>query len=190
MSRIGKKPIEIPGNVQVRIEGQTVSVEGPKGILSREIHQAIKVGQIGSQLFITPAQDSSQKTVRALWGTTRALIANMIEGVTRGYEKKLEIEGIGYRASVENGVLVLRVGFSHPVEIPPPEGIAFSVDGNVITVSGTDKEKVGETAAKVRSMKPPDPYKGKGIRYQGEVVRKKLGKKAATAAAASSAQKS
>lgn len=180
MSRVGKKPIQIPQGVEVKISGQKVMVRGPKGELSREVRPEIGVEVKEGKILVSPKIET--KKTKALWGLTRALIANMIKGVTEGYEKKLEIEGIGFRASVEGENLVLSVGFTHPVKIKAPEGIKFSVEKNIITVSGTDKELVGQMAAKIRAIRPPEPYKGKGIRYVGEQVRRKVGKKAATAA--------
>ena len=180
MSRIGKKPILIPENVEIKIGDQKVVVGGPKGELSREVRPEIGVEVKEGKILVSPKIEI--KKTKALWGLTRALIANMIKGVTEGYEKKLEIEGIGFRASVEGENLVLSVGFTHPVKIKAPEGIKFSVEKNIITVSGTDKELVGQMAAKIRAIRPPEPYKGKGIRYVGEQVRRKVGKKAATAA--------
>jgi len=179
MSRVGKKPILIPENVEVKIEGQKVIIKGPKGELSREIRPEIKAEVKGNQIFVLPQKETKQ--TKAFWGLTRTLLANMIKGVTEGYEKKLEIEGLGFKALVEGEDLKLLVGFTHPVKIKVPQNIKFSVEKNVITVSGIDKEKVGLLAATIRKVKPPEPYKGKGIRYQGEIVRRKVGKKAATA---------
>ena len=179
MSRVGKKPILIPEGVEGKIEGSTVIVKGPKGELSREIRPEIGVEIKEGQIRIFPKIES--KKTKALWGLTRALLANMVEGVKEGYEKKLEIEGIGFRALIEGEDLKLLVGFTHPVEIKAPQGIKFSVEKNVITISGIDKEKVGLVAAKIRKVKPPEPYKGKGIRYQGEIVKRKVGKRAVTA---------
>jgi len=178
MSRIGKKPILIPENVEVKIEGQKVMIKGPKGELQREIRPEIKVETKNNQIFVSP-QIETKKT-KAFWGLTRALIANMIKGVTEGFEKKLEIEGLGFRALLEGNDLLLYVGFTQPIKIEAPEGIKFSVEKNIITVSGADLEKVSQIAAKIRKVKPPEPYKGKGIRYLGEVVRRKVGKKAVT----------
>ncbi|PIP25105.1 MAG: 50S ribosomal protein L6 [Candidatus Nealsonbacteria bacterium CG23_combo_of_CG06-09_8_20_14_all_36_12] len=190
MSRIGKKPILIPEDVEVKIEpaqvsskfgageGQKVVVKGPKGELSQEVRPEIKVETKGGQIFISPKIET--KRTSAFWGLTRALIANMIRGVTEGYEKKLEIEGLGYRAQLEGENLVLSVGFTHPVKIDCPSGIKFSIEKNVITVSGADKELVGQIASKIRKVRPPEPYKGKGIKYQGEVIRRKAGKKVVT----------
>ena len=182
MSRIGKQPIDIPNGVDVKIEEQTVTVKGPKGELSGRFRDEINIEKTENQIIVIPRNEISSKESRALWGVTRSLIANMVEGVVEGYEKKLEIEGIGYRAEVQGDTLVLNVGFSHPIQIRGAEDITFSVDKNVITVSGIDKQKVGEFAAQIRSSKPVEPYKGKGIRYVGEIVRRKLGKKAVTAA--------
>jgi large subunit ribosomal protein L6 len=179
MSRVGKKPILIPEDVEVKIEGQKVVVKGPKGELSREIQPEIKVEVKENQVFVFPKKET--KRTKALWGLTRALLANSVKGVKEGYEKKLEIEGLGYKALVEGEELKLLVGFTHPVKIKAPPDIKFLVEKNVITVSGIDKEKVGLIAAKIRKVKPPEPYKGKGIRYQGETVKRKVGKKVVTA---------
>lgn len=182
MSRVGKKPILIPEGVEVKIEGQQISIKGPKGELSREIRPEIKVEIKGKEIFVSP-QIETKKT-KAFWGTTRALLANMIKGVKEGYERKLEIEGLGFKASVESGApenLILYVGFSHPVKIKAPKDIKFLVEKNVITVSGIDKELVGQIAAKIRKVKPPEPYKGKGIRYLGEQIRRKVGKRVVAA---------
>jgi len=179
MSRVGKKPILIPENVEVKIEDQKVIVKGPKGELSREVRPEIKVEAKGNQIFVFPKKET--KKTKAFWGLTRTLLANAIKGVTEGYEKKLEIEGLGFKALVEGEDLKLLVGFSHPVKIKAPSDIKFLVEKNVITISGIDKAKVGQISATIRRIKPPEPYKGKGIRYQGEIVRRKVGKKAATA---------
>lgn len=180
MSRIGKKPILIPDNVEAKVEGQKVAVKGPKGELSMEARPEIKVEIKEKNIFVSPAIET--KKTRAFWGLTRALLANMVKGVIEGYEKKLEIEGIGYRAKVEGQDLILQVGFTHPVVIKAPQGIKFSVEKNVIVVSGIDKGLVGQMASKIRKTKPPEPYKGKGIKYAGEVIRRKAGKRAATTA--------
>ncbi|GAI53276.1 unnamed protein product, partial [marine sediment metagenome] len=168
----------IPENVEVKIEGQKVIIKGPKGELSREIRPEIKVEVKGNQIFVLPKEET--KKTKAFWGLTRTLLANMIKGATEGYEKKLEIEGLGFKALVEGEDLKLLVGFTQPVKIKAPQDIKFSVEKNVITVSGIDKEKVGLVAAMIRKVKPPEPYKGKGIRYQGEIVRRKVGKKVVT----------
>ena len=180
MSRVGKKPILIPEGVEVKIEGQRVIIKGPKGELQREIRPEIKVEIEDKKILVLP-QIETKKT-KALWGLTRALLANMVEGVTEGFEKKLEIKGIGFRASLEGEDLELYVGFTHSIRIKAREGIKFSVEKNIITVSGADLEKVSQIAAKIRKVKPPEPYKGKGIRYLGEIVKRKVGKKAVTTA--------
>lgn len=176
MSRIGKKPILIPLGVNITVTGGRVSVKGSKGELQREIHSDIAVSIKDNEVLLSPAR--SGKKTPALWGLSRSLVSNMILGVSAGFEKKLEYEGIGFRANLEGDTLVFSLGFSHPVRFQAPKGIAFKVEKNVITVSGADKELVGETAARIRNLKPPEPYKGKGIRYQGEVIRRKAGKKA------------
>jgi large subunit ribosomal protein L6 len=179
MSRIGKKPISLPAGIAVRINGGKVTVEGPKGVLVREIHPDISVRTENGNLIVSPHQMT--KKTPALWGLSRSLIANMVEGVLKGFEKKLEFEGIGYRAALEGNALQMQLGFSHPVRLEAPSGITLRVEKNTIVISGADKEKVGETAAKIRALKPPEPYKGKGIRYQGEIVKRKAGKKAVAA---------
>ncbi len=179
MSRVGKKPILIPQEVQVKIEGNNIQVKGPKGELSRSFSPEIKIEMKDNQLLVSLENKESQlKKINALWGLTNVLVFNMIKGVTEGYQKKLQIEGLGYKVNLEGEVLVMQLGFSHPVKINPPQGIKFTVEKNIITVSGYDKEEVGQISAKIRAVKPPEPYQGKGIRYFGEIVRKKLGKKA------------
>jgi len=177
MSRIGKKPIPIPQGVELKIEEGIVTAKGPKGELRKKVPFGIEVKIRPNKEAIVSLKRSKEK---ALWGTWRSLIANMIEGVSKGFEKKLEIQGVGYKARVESEDLVLDVGFSHQVKIKKREGISYSVEKNIITVSGIDKEKVGQTAAEIRKVRPPEPYKGKGIRYKGEYIRRKVGKKAAT----------
>lgn len=176
MSRIGKKPIEIPQGVDVKIDGQKVIVRGPKGELQKSIQPGIKVELKDGKILLT-GQDSS------FLGLSRTILANMVKGATEEYEKKLEIEGIGYKAVLEGQDLVLNIGFTHPVKVKAPEGIKFSVEKNVITVLGADKQLVGQITARIRAVNPPEPYKGKGIRYQGEQVRRKLGKRAAATTA-------
>lgn len=178
MSRIGKKPIILPAGVTATVNGQKVTVKGAKGELSMESHRMIEVKVENNQVLVSPRDGEGSK---ALWGLTRALIQNMVNGVTTGYEKRLEIQGIGYGATVEGGNLSLKVGYTHPVKIAKEPGIDFKVEKNIVIISGIDKEKVGNTAAKIRATRKPEPYLGKGIRYVGEVVRKKLGKKAAKA---------
>jgi large subunit ribosomal protein L6 len=180
MSRIGKKPILIPQGVEVKIEGQTVTVKGPKGELVRKIRPEIKVVQENGQVIVSPQKET--KETAAFWGLTRALLANDLKGVSEGFIKKLEIEGVGYRAALEGKDLSLQMGFSHPVKIEAPQSITFTVEKNVIIVAGVDRGLVGQMAAKIRDVRRPEPYKGKGIRYEGEQVRRKLGKKAATTA--------
>ncbi|UZE93182.1 MAG: 50S ribosomal protein L6 [Candidatus Nealsonbacteria bacterium] len=178
MSRIGKKPIEIPEGVEVKIDYKRVTIKGPRGELSREVRPEIKVELKEGKIFVLPK--SKTKNTKAFWGLTRALLNNMVKGVTEGYEKKLEIRGLGYKANVEGDNLVLMVGFTHSVKIKIPKEIKISVEKNIITISGIDKELVGLIAAKTRKVKPPEPYKGKGIRYVGEEVRRKAGKKVVT----------
>jgi len=179
MSRVGKKPIIIPEGVEVEIEGQKIIVKGPKGELQRKVRPEIKIEQKNNQILVIP-QETTKKT-GAFWGLERTLIFNMIEGVTNGYEKKLQLEGVGYKANLEEENLVLKVGFSHPVLIKKTDGVKFLVEKNIITVLGINKELIGQVAAKIRKIRPPEPYKGKGIRYFGEKVRRKAGKKVAGA---------
>ena len=176
MSRVGKKLIIIPENVEVKIDNQKVMVKGPKGELSKDFLSEIKIELKDGKIFVLP--EFQTKKTKALWGTTNVLISNMIKGVVDGFEKKLEIIGIGFRASVENDELLLNVGFSHPVKLKAMPGIKFLVEKNIITVLGNDKELVGQAAAIIKRIKPPEPYKGKGIRYLGEIVKRKVGKKA------------
>lgn len=180
MSRIGKKTIPLPLGVTVEVSGSVVRVKGPRGSLSRVLHETIGADIMDGNIVITPRR--SMKKTEALWGLTRALVANMVEGVAKGFEKKLDFEGIGYRAALEGTTLVLQLGFSHPVRVEAPAGIAFSVERNTITIGGIDCELVGQVSAGIRKLKPPEPYKGKGIRYRGEVIRRKAGKKASTGA--------
>ncbi len=175
MSRIGKRPIPIPSKVTVDIKGQQVTVKGPKGTLDRVLPDKVTVEQQGDTLEVQ-RQDESRIS-RQLHGLSRTLVANMVEGVSQGYAKHLDIQGIGYRAQVQGKKLILNVGYSNPVEIDPPEGIQLAVEKNTqVTVSGINKEIVGNVAAQIRAVRPPEPYKGKGIRYKGEFVRRKAGK--------------
>ncbi len=174
MSRIGRMPINVPGNVTVELGSGLVSVKGPKGELNRTIPPEISVTREDSALRVERSSDEPQH--RSLHGLTRSLIANMVTGVTDGFSRRLEVNGVGYRAAVSGGNLVLQVGYSHPVLVPAPPGITFVVQANAITVSGADKEVVGEVAAQVRRIRPPEPYKGKGIKYAEEVIRRKAGK--------------
>ena len=179
MSRIGKKPILIPKGVEIKIENHKVIIRGSKGELSIKVRSEIGVEVKQGKIFIIP-QSPETKQTKAFWGLTRALLANIIEGVTKGFEKKLEIQGIGYKAKIEDRELVLNVGFSHPVNIKIPKELHVLVEKNIITVSGIDKILVGQISAVIRKVKPPESYKGKGIRYLGEQVRRKAGKKATT----------
>lgn len=175
MSRIGKQPIVIPEGVTVTLEGNTVTVKGPKGELTRTFNPAMNITIEDNQVIVTRPND--EKENRALHGTTRSLIANMVEGVSKGFEKTLELVGVGYRAQKQGNKLVLSVGLSHPVEIEPEEGTEIEVPSNTkIIVKGYDKEAVGALASNIRAIRPPEPYKGKGIRYEGERVRLKEGK--------------
>ncbi len=179
MSRIGKKSITIPEDVTISVTDGFISVKGPKGELRRVLHRDIKVEVKDKEVIVSPVRETKKSS--ALWGLSRSLVANMAEGVRNGFQKKLEFEGIGYRANMEGDTLVMQLGFSHPVRFRAPEGIKIVVEKNVISVSGIDKELVGDTAARIKNLKPPEPYKGKGIRYQGEVIRRKAGKKAVAA---------
>jgi large subunit ribosomal protein L6 len=174
MSRIGKLPISIPAGVTVKLDERVVTVTGPKGTLTQALHDRVNV-EIGEAITVTVRQPNNQND-RALWGLTRVLIANMIVGVTTGYEKKLEINGVGFKAALTGKNLVLNLGFSHPINFAVPDGITIAVDKNVVSVSGIDKQLVGETAATIRALKKPEPYKGKGIKYSDEVIRRKAGK--------------
>lgn len=177
MSRVGQAPITIPSGVEVKIAGGSVAIKGPKGELSRPLPEGITVAQEDGEIRVTRASDESE--VRALHGLTRSLIANMVRGVTEGFEKSLEIQGVGYRAAKKGNDIELQVGFSHPVTKAAPKGIEFDVPQPTrIVVRGIDKELVGQTAAEVRAIRKPEPYKGKGIRYEGEYVRRKAGKAA------------
>lgn len=176
MSRVGKMPIPLPKGVTATIDGSNVSVKGPRGQLAREFHPAISIDQEDGTLNVTRPTDN--KLHRSLHGLSRALLANMVTGVSSGFQRVLNIEGVGYRAEVQGANLVLNVGYSHPVTFEPPEGIKFAIDktGRVVTIDGNDKETVGEIAAKIRRVRPPEPYKGKGILYAGERIRRKAGK--------------
>jgi len=177
VSRIGRKPIPVPSGVEVTIDPGEVRVKGPKGELSERIHRDITVTQEGDELIVTRPTDRGPH--RALHGLTRSLVANMVEGVTNGYQKALEIQGVGYRAQLKGKDLELALGYSHPVSIKAPEGIEFEVPQPTrIVVKGISKQLVGEVAANIRKQRPPEPYKGKGIRYEGEYVARKVGKRA------------
>jgi len=175
MSRIGRMPIAIPAGVTVEIaENNKVTVKGPKGTLERVLVPEMEIKVEGAEIIVTRPNDL--KRMKSLHGLTRTLINNMVVGVTSGYEKKLEVNGVGYRAAKSGKKLTLTLGFSHPVEMEDPEGIESTVEGNVITVKGIDKEKVGQFAAEIRDKRRPEPYKGKGIKYADEVIRRKVGK--------------
>jgi large subunit ribosomal protein L6 len=175
MSRIGKRPITVPAKVQVTIDGTQIVVKGPKGELSRNLPPNVSVAQEGEILSVNRRDDT--RPSRQLHGLCRTLVANMVEGVSQGFQRRLEIQGVGYRAAVQGRNLVLNMGYSHQVQIVPPDGIQFAVENNTnVIVTGYDKEIVGNTAAQIRAVRPPEPYKGKGIRYSGEAVRRKAGK--------------
>ena len=177
MSRIGRKPIDVPSGVDITIKPELVSVKGPKGELSERIHRDMTVSQEDAVLTVSRPTDRGEH--RALHGLTRSLVANMVEGVTNGYVRTLEIQGVGYRAQLQGKDLVLALGYSHPVNIPAPAGIEFEVPVPTrVVVKGISKQLVGETAAIIRKQRPPEPYKGKGIRYEGEHVVRKVGKRA------------
>ena len=176
MSRIGKQPIIIPESVEIKIDGDLLTVKGPKGELKQKLHPDVDI-EVKDKKIIVKLKEKAKNT--AIWGTFRALAANMIKGVTEGFEKKLLFEGVGYRANVEGKKLILNLGFSHPIEIQTPQGIEFKAEKNTITISGIDKQLVGEIAANIRTKRKPEPYKGTGIRYEDEVIRRKAGKKAA-----------
>jgi large subunit ribosomal protein L6 len=179
MSRVGKKPILIPAGVDVTIEGSAVRVKGPKGELTQKFTPRVQIAladEEGARVVRVTVENETEKSMRAQWGTVRAIIAHMIEGVTQGFVRQLEINGIGYRVGMKGKDLSLMIGFSHDVPFVMPVGVEASVDGNIITIKGADKQKVGEVAANIRKMKKPEPYKGKGIKYVGEVIRRKAGK--------------
>jgi large subunit ribosomal protein L6 len=177
MSRIGKNPVSVPQGVEITMDGRILRVKGPKGELTQEIHPDITVNLDESVVTVTRSDDEREH--RALHGLTRSLIANMVTGVTDGYVRRLEIVGVGYRAAKQGDGLRLLLGYSHPVEVPAPQGISFEVPTPTrITVSGADKQQVGQVAANIRALRKPEPYKGKGIRYEGEQVRRKSGKAA------------
>lgn len=175
MSRIGSKPITIPQGVDVKIDSQIVEIKGKRGVMRRELHPRTTVSREGDELIVTPANPRADK---ALWGLSRSLLANMVTGVTEGFVKKMEIVGVGYRAAVKGKSLSLSLGLSHPVDFPIPDGIKISVEKNTqLTVEGNDSAVVGQVCADIRKYRPPEPYKGKGIRYAGEIILRKEGKK-------------
>jgi large subunit ribosomal protein L6 len=175
MSRIGKAPIPVPGGVTVTLSGLDVTVKGPKGELKRTLPEGVSIAQDGTVLVVSPADGTRRSRERH--GLCRTLVANMVEGVSQGYTRKLEIVGVGYRAAVQGKKLVVSAGYSHQVEMVPPDGVTFAVEGNTtVLISGASKELVGNEAAKVRAIRPPEPYKGKGIKYEGERILRKAGK--------------
>ncbi len=175
MSRIGKSPIQVPDKVNVTLDGLSVTVKGPKGELKRTLPEGVSISQVENTLVVSPT--SEKRKSRERHGLCRSLVANMVEGVSQGYSRKLEIVGVGSRAQVKGRSLVVSAGYSHTVEVIPPEGITFAVENNTnVTVSGADKELVGNEAAKIRAIRPPEPYKGKGIKYAGEHIVRKAGK--------------
>jgi large subunit ribosomal protein L6 len=175
MSRIGRQPIPVPGGVEVKIDGRAISVKGPKGELSHTIAEPIEAKLEDGEIMV--ARPNDENTVRALHGLTRALLSNMVVGVTQGYTKTLEIVGVGYRVQAKGSNLEFSLGYSHPIVVEPPDGITFRVERpTLFSVEGIDKQKVGEVAANIRKLRRPDPYKGKGVRYQGEQIRRKVGK--------------
>ena len=180
MSRLGKKPIVVPAGVEAKVADRRVSVKGPKGELSREFRNEISI-ELKDNVFQF-SLSSNTRLARKLLGTYISFVKSMLIGASEGFSKKLILDGIGYKAQLEGKDLTLSLGFSHPVKFPAPEGITFLVEKNTVTVSGADKEKVGQTAAMLRSLKKPDPYKGKGFHYDGEIIRRKAGKKAAGSA--------
>ncbi len=182
MSKIGKLPIQVGNGVNVTVTGNQVSVTGPKGNASLQVPAGITV-QLQDGKAVVTAENKEDRRVKAMYGLTRANLANLIKGVDTGFEKKLELQGVGYRAQMQGADLVLSLGFAHPVKFHPKDGIRIAVVDNVITIAGSDKIVVGETAAEIRACKPPEPYKGKGIRYRGEKVRRKAGKAAKAAGA-------
>jgi large subunit ribosomal protein L6 len=176
MSRIGKKAVAVPSGVTVTIDGQTVTVKGPKGQLAWTVADEIEVKQEGAELVLSKRVDTTR--AQAMWGLSRTLVNNMVVGVTQGFEQTLELVGVGYRAAMKGNALSMQLGFSHDVDVPPPAGVTFAVPKQTeIKISGIDKQVVGEIASQIRRLRPPEPYKGKGVRYAGEKVRRKEGKK-------------
>jgi|SRR3989344_989693 len=182
MSKIGKKPIQISKGVEIKLDGNSVSAKGSVGQITRNFDSVVTIAVEGDKVIVGLKNEAGDKTSLALWGLTRALIANMIKGVSEGFEKKLEFEGVGYKANVKGDELELNLGYSHPIQVKAPAGISFKVEKNVIKVIGVNNELVGHVAAEIKSKRLPEPYKGSGIKYAGEIIRRKAGKKAATAA--------
>ena len=176
MSRIGKKAVQVPAGVTVTLDGQTVTVKGPKGQLAWTVADEIELAHEDGHISFKPRNDTAR--AKAMWGLSRTLVGNMVHGVTHGYEEVLELVGVGYRAALKGSSLNMQLGFSHEVDMPPPDGIAFAVPKQTeVRIAGIDKQLVGEVAARIRRIRPPEPYKGKGVRYAGEKVRRKEGKK-------------
>lgn len=188
MSRVGKKPILIPEGVEVKIDGQKIMIKGPLGENSQDFRQEIKVELKEGKIFVLPQlpieKIEKDKQTKAFWGLTRALISNMVKGVIGGFEKKLEIAGVGFKAVIEGETLLLYVGYTHPIKIKIPQGIKISIEKNIVTVFGINRELVGQIAAVIRKAKPAEPYKGKGIKYVGEIIKRKVGKKVVTTTSA------
>ena len=180
MSKIGQLPIQIPNGVTIDIAGKTVNVSGPKGKLSIVVNDLIGLKQEEGNLLVSVSKET--KFAKSIWGTTRKLISNMVKGVTEGWSKQLELIGTGYRAEVQGNILVLTVGYSHPIKVEAPEGVSFKVEKGIITVEGPDRQIIGQVSANIRSARPPEPYKGKGVKYVDEIIRRKAGKAAKTAA--------
>lgn len=176
MSRLGKLPIAIPQGVEIKIKGQEISVKGPKGELTQLLHKAVKVEVADNQINVSA--DLEVKEGKALWGLSRGLVNNMVVGVSEGFTRRLEINGVGYRAAVSGNTINFNLGYSHPIAFPLPQGISAVVEGNAITLSGADKTALGDIAYKIRSLRKPEPYKGKGIKYAEETIRRKAGKAA------------
>ncbi|MDO8560347.1 MAG: 50S ribosomal protein L6 [bacterium] len=177
MSRIGKQPIPVPAGTTITVDGPMVSAQGPKGKLTTLLHPLVGVSVVDGIVSVSVKNPENHKQA-ALWGVFRSLIANMVRGVTEGFTKQLEISGIGFKAAISGSTMTLHVGYSHPVTYQVPAGVAVTVDKNIITVAGTDKQQIGQVAAEIRDIMPPEPYKGKGIKYVGEVIRRKAGKQA------------
>lgn len=175
MSRIGKKPVIIPNGVKVELKDRELNVSGPKGSLNMEVNPQVQVQMTEKEILIDVA-DKTNKKQKALWGLTRALVQNLVDGVNKGFEKKLEVNGVGFKVAATGQKLTLSLGFSHPIEMTAPNGINVAVEKNLITISGTDKQKVGQFAAEIRELKKPEPYKGKGIKYIDETIQRKAGK--------------
>ncbi len=175
MSRVGKKPVVIPSGVEAAISGETFTVKGPKGTLQLPVHPKVTVSVNGNEILVDVAKKEDKKE-KALWGLFRSLVQNMVDGVAKGFEKKLEVNGVGFKVATSGSKLTMSLGFSHPVEVEVPSDLQVAVEKNIITITGADKQKVGQFAANVRSLKKPEPYKGKGIKYSDEVILRKAGK--------------